>query len=158
MKLVSLRADGSAHRTWLDVRNTPQPCTYLIAPDRPVVESDGRQWSSPYPVIAFFYPGTFFQVFMLLKETHTDYYCNVILPPLFASHVIFIDLDLDVEIEHGQANVLDVSEFSARCTHYPVAWGIHAQQAVERLLALYERQQGPFHPATVRWWRGHVNV
>lgn len=158
MKLVSLHADGRSHRTWLSAIDTPQASTYLIPTHSPVVESDGERWSSPYPVIAFFYPAAYFQVFMLLKATRTDYYCNVIVPPLFASDIFFIDLDLDVEIEAEQAHVRDVSEFSARRVHYPQNWGDSALAAVDTLLRFHTQNRGPFHPATADWWRGYLKM
>ncbi|WAH39299.1 DUF402 domain-containing protein [Alicyclobacillus dauci] len=150
---MSVHTDGSIHRTWLNVRKTVSRGIYLISPKSPVLESDGTSWSSDYPVVAFFWPRSFFQVFMLLKETGTDYYCNVTLPPVIGNDVVFVDLDLDVVVTGGQAEVVDRREFDERKVAYQSEWIENAQTAATTLMSLAENRWGPFHPATALRWR-----
>lgn len=153
MRLVSLKADGSTHRTWLEAARTHAPNTFYIRQGAPVQENLQKIWSSNYPVVAFFWPKIYFQVFMLLKPHCTDYYCNVITPPLFGADVFFIDLELDVVVTEGVASVVDEEEFRSRTSLYPTLWITQAQCAVERLLQMIEQQEGPFRPAVANAWR-----
>lgn len=158
MKLVSLRADGSLHRIWQKAESTVQPWTYRVPANSPVMEASGHVWSSPYPVIAFFYPNSFFQIFMLLKSTGTDYYCNIILPPVFGPDVTFVDLDLDVIIQDGQAQLVDETDLLTRQSMYLETWVDSAWASSRELIRRFETGWGPFCPATAERWRGGEEV
>lgn len=155
MRLISLRADGQVHRIWPSAEKTAHPWTYRVPANSSVIEASGQGWSSPYPVIAFFYPNSFFQIFMLLKPGVTDYYCNIILPPAFVNDVTFIDLDLDVIIHNGHAQLVDESDLLVRQSMYLETWVESARATAQELIARFEAEWGPFCPATVAVWRGN---
>lgn len=157
MRLVSIHADGSPHRTHLHACPTAQRFVYIIPPNTPVLEADGEQWSSAYPVVAFFWPQVHFQVFMLLKSRRTDYYCNIILPPVCTrQEVTFVDLDLDVLVLDGQVELVDKQEFGIRKAAYKPVWITQAEAAAQELLRAARCQWGPFLPATAQRWRVYV--
>jgi protein associated with RNAse G/E len=158
MKLVSLRADGTIHRVWPEVQVTADPWSFAICPGKPVEEADGRTWSSPYPVVAMFWPGAYYQVFLLLKEQSTDYYCNVIAPVSYRSQdqtVAFTDLDIDVVVSGQLVEVVDMEEFALRKSDYPEEWRREALRAKDELATMAKSRVGPFSPATANWWRAH---
>ncbi|GMA63245.1 hypothetical protein GCM10025859_36850 [Alicyclobacillus fastidiosus] len=126
---------------------------YRIPAGSPVVEANGQTWASDYPVVAFFWPNVYFQVFMLLKESGTDYYCNVMAPALIAKDIVYIDLDLDVIVTDGQVKLVDEKEFRERKVTYLPEWVRAAEAASEWLVQQAQRRQGVFHPATGLGWR-----
>ncbi|RIV24263.1 DUF402 domain-containing protein [Alicyclobacillaceae bacterium I2511] len=176
MKIVSLHGDGSPHRIWPVVEQTPDPWCFIIPAGGSVVEANGRAWSSDYPVVAVFWPERYYQVFILLKQGHTEYYCNVISPPTWfyatsplpmraefsdglstpVPGVWFHDLDLDVYVDAEGIRVLDEDEFSSRQTNYSPQWVAAAQSAVEELRRLATAHKGPFAPNTAQFWRWWV--
>ncbi|WP_206916280.1 DUF402 domain-containing protein [Alicyclobacillus suci] len=153
MNIISIHADGAPHRRWTGVWPTASPGAYIVPPGALVHEASGRTWASDYPVVAFFWPKVYFQVFMLLKENVTDYYCNMITPAFIARDVIYIDLDLDVTVMDGQIDLLDEQEFRARQFAYPAAWRSAVQQASQWLVQQAHAKTGIFHPATGERWR-----
>ncbi|MFB5192288.1 DUF402 domain-containing protein [Alicyclobacillus fastidiosus] len=153
MNIVSIRADGSPHRQWTGVLPTMMRGAYRIPAGSPVVEANGATWSSDYPVVAFFWPNVYFQVFMLLKETGTDYYCNVMTPALVAKDIVYIDLDLDVIVTDGQVKLVDEREFNERKSAYRPEWVQAATTTSQWLVQQAKRRQGVFHPATGLGWR-----
>ncbi|WP_067621183.1 DUF402 domain-containing protein [Alicyclobacillus acidiphilus] len=157
MRLVSIHADGTAHRIWSEAISTHTFGAYWIRPNTSVYDANGRVWSSDFPVVGLFWPNQFYQVFLLLKSDRTDYYANVIAPPLFGEQVTFIDLDLDVIVENGLVQLADIEEFEARKDRYPVAWIQQAEQAARTLQTLAEASAGPFRPALAESWRAYVN-
>ncbi|GGJ05689.1 UPF0374 protein YgaC [Alicyclobacillus cellulosilyticus] len=161
MKLCSLRADGRPHRTWTNVEATDEPWSFYIPAGSPVVEADGRVWSSPYPVVAHFFAGCFYQVFRLLKASGEEYYCNVITPPVWdASHtaVVFHDLDLDVYVAPDGVRVLDEEEFAAQQANYPAEWVTEARRAAAELVRMANAGEGVFSKAAARRWRAWVEA
>lgn len=153
MRLVSLHADGCPHRIWTGVHTTPVPGAYVVPRNAPVHESNGTSWTSDYPVVAFFWPKLYYQVFMLLKKERTDYYANIILPPLFGPNVYFVDLDLDVTVVSGRVELQDELEFMERQSSYPISWIHEAHRAAQRVVQLATSGEGPFRPATASQWR-----
>jgi protein associated with RNAse G/E len=157
MKIISNRFDGSWHRTWLDAKPIRgEPWMVFNPPGAPVHEATGKCWSSPYPVCAFFWPNRYYQVFMLLKETSTDYYCNVITPPVFdavQNAIVFVDLDIDVVVRDGDVQTVDEDEFQARKDAYSTKWIEGALRGVKELYDMAKREQGPFSPAAKQKWR-----
>lgn len=150
ISLVSTHLDGTAHRVWQ--RTTPlcDAWSFLIAAGDPVREADGREWSSPYPVVAWFWPDTFYQVFLLQKGTGPEYYCNVITPPRYdgTTHSVhFCDLDLDVRVDASGVRVVDEEEFAERLVNYPSAVVTAAKWAQDTLVRLAYARQGPFSAA-----------
>jgi uncharacterized protein len=156
MKLVSTHVDGSSHRLWTCVFTTPEPWCFYIPPYAPVVEAGGKQWSSPYPVIGLFWPDRFYQVFLLLQDNQTAYYCNVIQPPTYtagAGDVTFVDLDLDVYVDAQKTSVLDEEEFTERRVGYSQTVIRNAARAVQELERFAKAKHGPFALATADRWR-----
>lgn len=156
MRLLSTRVNGDSHRLWTGVRTTPEPWSFYIPPNQPVRDSDGREWSSPYPVVSLFWPGRFYQVFILLQEAQTAYYCNVIGPPEYDSTrkaVVFVDLDLDLYLDENCERVLDRQEFDERNADYPQEWVEAAVAAIAELQAFAVQRSGPFARATAQRWR-----
>ncbi len=156
LELVSSHGKGQAHRQWLNVFPTYDPWSFWIPPGGSVVEANGRSWSSPYPVIAMFWPQQYYQIFVLLKESCTEYYCNIITPPVFDPQkrcVLFQDLELDVYVTDDGAKLLDVAEFEESKMTYPKAWSIAAWGAAETLLRMGETKEGPFSGEVAQFWR-----
>jgi uncharacterized protein len=156
LKLLSTRFDGSMHRIWSGVLPTPEPWCFFIPPHSPVHERNGSEWDSPYPVIGMFWPDKHYQVFMLLKECGTTYYCNVISPAIYDAGqqtVRFIDLDLDLVLDHQGVHTLDEKEFAQRQAAYPRAMVDAALAAIQALRDFALDRRGPFALATECRWR-----
>jgi len=139
--IESLRYDGAQHRTWTDAWLLP-PARVPVAPGAgsgraafcgepawrlrvlagtPVREADGREWSSDYDVDACFYPDHG-QIFVLYKQTGTEFYCNLCLPPhvdATKKRIRYVDMDLDVFVPaSGAPELLDESEFRVHKSTY----------------------------------------
>lgn len=156
MKLISHRADGSVHRTWERVDVTDHPWAFWIPAKSIVREADESTWYSDYAVVALFWPRCFYQVFLLLKDTGTDYYCNIITPPTYNERkgaVEFIDLDLDVLLTGDTLQVVDEEEFAARSLFYSQEWIDEAETAKRTLLQYAHNRTGPFSLRTAEVWR-----
>lgn len=159
LELVSKHGDGSPHRKWTNVACTADPWSFLIPPESPVEEADGTVWSSSYPVVSMFWPGLFYQVFVLLKPTTTEYYCNVIAPLEYHPEmkmIEFIDLELDVYVSDEGVEPRDIEEFEVARQSYPVEWVVGARKASEALITLGRDRSGPFSAGTARAWRDFV--
>ena len=157
MRFVSLRASGAVYRIWPEALPTPTRSAFLIPPGYPVVEADGRTWSNTFPVVAFFWPGLYYQVFLLLRAEQPAYYVNVITPMTRLRDVIyFIDLDLDVIVQHGVPMLVDEEEFAQRRGGYGAAQVTGAIRAVEQIFALVTRNQGVFSSECVSAWRHYA--
>lgn len=157
MRLISVHADGSAHRLWPSVYPTHTRGAFVIPPNQRVEEADGSVWSCDFPVIALFWPKVFYQVFVMLMDSRTDYYANVITPPLMGSlSLTFVDLDLDVIMTNGRVELVDEEEFDDRKSGYPLYWREEAMRAASELRALAKAAQGPFRPALATSWRAYV--
>jgi len=153
------------------VWTTPEPWAFVIPAGELVQEASGVTWFSDYPVVALFWPQRYYQVFVLLKATTTEYYCNIIAPPQYEpnlpnsrkddlSAVTFFDLDLDlyVKMAEGKPKVdqLDVAEFEHRQSGYSREWILGALAGNDELVRLAQTSSGPFAPATAFWWREYV--
>lgn len=170
MKILSYHGDGGRHREWTKVLPTSDAWTFLIPAGSLVQEASGATWSSDYPVVAFFWPDRYYQVFLLLKSRTTEYYCNIITPPVYRpgadrfpdvdSSIEFFDLDLDIYVSYQNNQVqikqLDEDEFEQRQVNYTQEWIVQARLANEGLKGLARASQGPFSPATARWWRANT--
>ncbi|MCL6626842.1 DUF402 domain-containing protein [Alicyclobacillus shizuokensis] len=158
MKITSLHGDGRPHRCWPEAMCTDDPWVFYVPPGSPVVEADGRRWTDEDPVLLMFWPGAFYQVCLLLRPYGTDYYCNIITPPVYQSDagVYFRDLDIDVLLMKGELRVVDEEEFRIRSRRYPAAWVEAAQAARDWLTAAARTQSGPFTPAIASRWRAWV--
>jgi protein associated with RNAse G/E len=97
-----------------------------------------------------FWRGRWYNVFTNYHEDGTlrHFYCNVAMPPLIEdSTIIFVDLDLDVQVwPDGTSRILDMDEFAQHRVQYgyPDWVQANALQAVNDILALAETRQGPF--------------
>ncbi len=139
--IESVRYDGAPHRTWTDAWLLP-PARVPVEPSAgsagsafcgepawrlrvlagtPVREADGREWSSDYDVDACFYPDHG-QIFVLYKESGTEFYCNLCLPPhvdVANKRICYVDMDLDVFVPaSGAPALLDESEFRVNQSIY----------------------------------------
>lgn len=157
MKIISWHGDGRLHRTWTSALATGETRLLLIPPNTDVCEADGRSWQSSYPVLGWFPQDAYYQVFVLLKQHTTEYYCNITLPVAWPAtlpaDIHFVDLDLDVFVTHEEIRVLDEAEFEARRGGYPNAWVEGARSGVNDLVHMAEHQQEVFSPANVARWR-----
>ncbi|MCL6631356.1 MAG: DUF402 domain-containing protein [Alicyclobacillus herbarius] len=155
MKITSLHGDGRPHRTWLRAEVTDDPWAFFIPPGSPVMEADGRCWSDSDPVLLLFWPGEFYQACLLMRDAGTDYYCNVITPPVYdpQAGVRFHDLDIDVLRMQGVLKVADEDEFQVRSSLYPSTWVAAALAARDRLVEAAYAQSGPFSPSLAHRWR-----
>ncbi|MDQ0190758.1 DUF402 domain-containing protein [Alicyclobacillus cycloheptanicus] len=159
VQLVSSKLDGSPHRIWRTAVCTRDPWAFCIPPGGLVEDADGRVWSSDYPVVALFWPGCCAQVFVLLRQTDTAYYCNLIAPPVYdpcARTIQFADLDLDVWVSEEGVNVLDEDEFEAHKANYPGALVRRVLRTKAELVHLAARRAGPFSLAAAARWRAAV--
>jgi protein associated with RNAse G/E len=97
-----------------------------------------------------FWRGRWYNVFTNYHEDGTlrHFYCNVAMPPLIEdSTIIFVDLDLDVQVwPDGTSRILDMDEFEQHRVQYgyPDWVQANALQAVNDILALAVARQGPF--------------
>lgn len=137
------------------------PWTFLIPAGSPVVEANGSTWSSPYPVVAMFWPRRFYQVFLLLKSDTTEYYCNVIRPPVYhpnGHQVIFHDLELDVYVSDDGVEVRDTEEFALSKEAYPDELIAGALAGADELVVLGSERRGPFSGTVNQFWRQFVET
>ncbi|WDL98675.1 DUF402 domain-containing protein [Alicyclobacillus sp. ALC3] len=150
VSLVSTHWNGTAHRVWQRAEPYLDAWSFLIEAGDSVLEADGRVWSSPYPVVAWFWPEAFYQVFLLQKDSGAEYYCNVITPPQYdglTHSVQFCDLDIDVRVDVGGVRVVDEDEFAQRRVNYPSSLVAAALAARDTLVTLANARQGPFSAA-----------
>lgn len=159
--LVSVKRRDAAggvyvHRRWPETdRLSGDPPVLWIPAGRPVVEADGRRWSSPYPVICWLWPDRWYHVMALCREDGIGYYCNVATPPEWdpaAGEWRFVDLELDVRMEPGgEPAVMDREEFEAACREGRIAAEERkgAEEGLRELLDWALRRRGPFDPAEV---------
>jgi uncharacterized protein len=155
MIVRSFKTGGQPHRTWLEAKRTPEPWAFLVPANTPVEEATGHRWTSGYPVVLQFWPERFYQVCLLLKATGTEYYCNIMSPPVFdevSDTVSFVDLELDVVVTSGGIALLDEEEFRAVRPAMAEDWAIHAETASQHLIQLAQVKAGPFSPATTKHW------
>lgn len=162
LRIQSVHGDGTPHRMWLHVDPTPDPWAFSIPKGSPVVEADGGRWSSPYPVVALFWPQRFYQVLLLLKANGTEYYCNLVADVAYdpVDRVIrYTDLDLDVRKTSSGVELLDEEEFEERKASYlQPFWASEAKAAAAVLMELARADQGPFQPAIADEWRAWIQV
>jgi protein associated with RNAse G/E len=157
--MQSFKHNGKEHRRWVRLYEVPGERGVLyIEPDTPVVEADGSEWSSPFPVIYWVSPEKWFNVAMLCKGEGTAYYCNVASPVAFDEErklYSFVDYDVDVLVnEDGVYEVVDEEELTdhAHAMKYPSEILHKIAEATAELVALVEAQEGPFDPeARIRW-------
>lgn len=159
VKMQSYKHDGREHRRWVKLYELPGERGVLcIEPDTPVVESDGKLWSSPFPVIYWVHPEKWYNVAVLCRETGTAYYCNVASPVQYeeAEHLYtFIDYDVDLIVnEDGVGEIVDEEELTehAHAMQYPPDVLNKIAEATAELVALQEAQEGPFDPDAVSRW------
>ncbi len=159
-RIKSHKYDGAIHREWT--------CAYPIhrsysrhdefAPNlmlripahTKVVESDGKEWSSSYDVIACFYERMHYQVMVLRKGHYNEYYCNSCTVAEISRQsrtVSFIDLDLDLIVDknHG-LRVVDQDEFeeNSKRYHYPEDLKMHVRADLSELIRQVRQHKGVF--------------
>lgn len=159
VRMQAYKHDGREHRRWVSLFELPEEQGVLwIEPNTPVVEADGGEWSSPFPVIYWVHPEKWFNVAVLCKEEGTAYYCNIASPIEYEEEgrlYKFIDYDVDVIVnEEGVYEVVDEEELTehAHAMKYPTEILHKIAEATAELIALLEAQEGPFDPeARARW-------
>jgi protein associated with RNAse G/E len=157
--MQSYKHDGREHRRWVKLYELPGERGVLcIDPDTPVIEADGKSWSSPFPVIYWVHPEKWYNVAVLCREDGTTYYCNVASPIQYDESrrmYTFIDYDVDLIVSaDGVAEVVDEEELTehAQAMKYPPDVLHKIAEATAELVALHEAQEGPFDPdAPARW-------
>jgi protein associated with RNAse G/E len=151
VSVVSRKHDGSFHRLWKKgwvVQR--EPLVIRVDAGEHVVEADGREWWSPFPVFLWFHPSLWFNVMILCKEEGTGYYCNIASPPCFDAieqRYVFVDYDLDVRVEtDGSFQVVDRDEYLANAKRfgYPVEVKTRVNAGLEELLKRLQEKQVPF--------------
>jgi uncharacterized protein len=159
VRMQSYKHDGRKHRGWVKLYELPgEKGVMWIEPDTSVVESNGSEWSSPFPVIYWVHSEKWYNVAVLCKETGTGYYCNVASPIKYEDEqdtYTFIDYDVDLIVnEDGVYEVVDEEELTehAQAMQYPSDILHKIAEATAELVALFEAQEGPFDPeARERW-------
>jgi len=166
VRMQSYKHDGREHRRWVHLFEVPGEKGVLwIDPNTPVVEADGKEWSSPFPVIYWVSPEKWYNVAVLCKEEETAYYCNIASPIEYdeaTQTYTFIDYDVDLlGNEHGVYEVVDEEELTehAHAMKYPPDVLLKIAEATAELVALFEAQEGPFEPeARERWTEAWVEA
>lgn len=153
VKMQSYKHDGRKHRGWVKLYEVPGEKGILwIYPHTAVVEADGSEWSSPFPVIYWVHPEKWYNVAILCKEDGTGYYCNVASPVEYDAEqnlYTFIDYDVDLIVsDDGVAEIVDEEELTehAHAMKYPEDVLHKIAEATAELQALFEAQEGPFDP------------
>ncbi|PWK13773.1 DUF402 domain-containing protein [Tumebacillus permanentifrigoris] len=157
--MQAYKHDGREHRRWVKLYELPAERGVMwIEPDTPVLEADGGEWSSPFPVIYWVHPEKWFNVAVLCKQDGTAYYCNIASPIEFEEErnlYKFIDYDVDLIVnEEGVYEIVDEEELTehAHAMHYPTEILHKIAEATAELIALFEAREGPFDPeARSRW-------
>jgi protein associated with RNAse G/E len=149
--VVSVKHDGSAHRLWKKGQVVcKKPLVVRVDSGEHVVEADGREWSSPFPVFLWFHPDAWFNVIILCKKDGTGYYCNIASPPIFyekENRYEFVDYDLDVIVEtDGSYQVVDREEYNEHVKKfaYPPDVRSKVNEGLTELLSLLEQNREPF--------------
>ncbi|HEU4963343.1 MAG TPA: hypothetical protein VFV52_05710, partial [Bacilli bacterium] len=76
VQMTGFKHDGRKHRHWLKLYELPgEPGVMWIEPHTPVVEANGKEWSSPFPVVYWVHPEKWYNIAVLCKEEGTAYYC-----------------------------------------------------------------------------------
>lgn len=77
-----------------------------------------------------------------------NFYCNIILPPVFESNILdYVDLDIDVVVwKDFSYQILDTDEFetNAEIFGYPEALRADVNKNLEEVVTLIERKSFPF--------------
>jgi|SRR5581483_2080044 protein associated with RNAse G/E len=110
----------------------------------------GFQEPTRRPSDLTFWRGRWYNVFTNYHEDGTlrNFYCNVTMPlSIKDSTIIFVDLDLDVQIwPDGSYRILDKDEFEAHRLQYGYPDWVQRQalNGVNEILALFGERKGPF--------------
>jgi uncharacterized protein len=149
--VVSLKHDGSPHRMWKKGQVVGKnPLVVRVDSGEHVVEADGREWSSPFPVFLWFHPDAWFNVIILCKKEGTGYYCNIASPPIYdekEKRYQFVDYDLDVLVEtDGTYQVVDREEYNEHVKKYAYPPDVRnrVDEGLTTLLSLLEQKREPF--------------
>ncbi|MGZ4106856.1 MAG: DUF402 domain-containing protein [Tumebacillaceae bacterium] len=159
VRMQGYKHDGREHRRWVKLYELPGEKGVLwIEPDTSVVESDGSEWSSPFPVIYWVHPEKWYNVAILCKPEGTAYYCNIASPIEYEEErnlYKFIDYDVDLIVNvDGVYEIVDEEELTehANAMKYPTDILNKIAEATAELVSLFEAQEGPFDPeARARW-------
>jgi len=158
--IISRKFDGSLHRRWTrahPLQPSPQykgdeipQFSLLIPAFTPVQEGDGHSWTSSYDVVACFYALRHYQVMMLKKVAGTEYYCNSCSMAEIdevAHEVRFIDLDLDLLVDHsGLMRLVDDDEFAVNRVRYGYSEDLcqRVERDLEHLMGQVRHRRGVF--------------
>jgi len=159
-KIESFKYDGKIHRTWtcalplepLSInRDEFNPDFMMTIPAHStVLEANGKEWSSPYDVVACFYEGKHYQVMVLRKDNDNEYYCNSCTIAKISEQdktVSFIDMDLDLLVDKmRKLRVVDQREFevNSRIYHYPEELKMNVKSDLSELKRQVRMQKGIF--------------
>ncbi len=159
-RIMSHKYDGKIHRVWTCAYPIKKNSTYHdeFVPDlmlripayAKVVEANGKEWSSNYDVIACFYERMYYQVMVLRKGHHNEYYCNSCTVAEISQKsktVSFIDLDLDLIIDKNHImRVVDQNEFEENSMRYqyPEELKMRVKNDLSELMRQVRQQKGVF--------------
>ena len=161
--IKSFKHDGHLHRSWLKNWRIPdnllaeddaaESMLVLVNHQTPVRESNGEEWISKIPAVAFFIPGMWYNIVALIEESGIRYYCNIASPPYVCGRVLtYIDYDLDVIVAgDGGIQIVDWEEYELHKSdyRYPDVVQRQVKAGLDALLArIYERRP-PFHDERV---------
>jgi protein associated with RNAse G/E len=156
--IKSFKYNGHLHRTWLQNWLVPPPMVLpqhqqeamhiLINHRTPIIEADGKKWTSRVPGVSFFIPDMWYNVVALLEDNGIRYYCNIASPPYLTGNVMtYIDYDLDVIVlPNRKVSVVDQEEYMRHKAsyQYPEFVQRKVEESVQLLLARIERVEIPF--------------
>ncbi len=167
--IKSFKHDGHLHRTWLQnwfvspeslLPHHRQESYMVLVNDRtPIIEANGKEWTSRIPGVSFFIPHMWFNIVALLEQSGIRYYCNIASPPYVIDHVVtYIDYDLDViRSSDGHVSIVDQDEYDRHKTsyQYPLIIEEKVQQGLDTLLKRIETGASPFHDHDVHYYYEH---
>ena len=163
--IKSFKHNGRLHRMWLENWMVPEDrlrpehqaesMAVLINSKTRILESDGREWVSRVPSVAFFVPGCWFNIIALLEEEGIRYYCNVASPP-YVNHaenvITYIDYDLDViRNAAGDMQIVDQKEYELHqaSLHYSDMVKAKVQEGLYEVTDRIRKKASPFDDAHV---------
>lgn len=162
VKIVSLKHDGSFHRSWEENTVLEETKEGLIGMNNRtmVVEADGTRWLTEEPAIFYFYPDKWFNVIVLFTEDDYSFYCNVSSSYRKEGQVLsYIDYDVDLIVSSDlRYRFVDVDEFifHRKKYSYPSKVVSNVQKASKQIVEAITKKADPFNASFVEKWKRYL--
>lgn len=158
IEIQSYKHDGHIHRVWESNIVLKGTETVVIgANDKaPVIESDGKMWTTREPAISYFHANHWFNIIGMLRRDGIHYYCNISSPFTYDEEALkYIDYDLDVKVFPDMTyKLLDEDEYEVnkKDMGYPAELHYILYNQIELLLMWVRQRKGPFAPDFIDQW------